>query len=96
MNWLNFLCWTGGMYFLYYLAMVLLDNSRKKEVKSFSNELSFSETIFPQKIEHLPDKPIELPPKASSPIIASGGVSLKSLFGLAREEAIIYTKAVSF
>ena len=96
MNWLHFLYWTGGVYLLYYLAVILLDNSRKPEVKISSNELSFSETIFPQKIEHLPDKPKEQPPTTSPPIIASGGVSLKNLFNLCRDEAIVYTKAVSF
>jgi hypothetical protein len=96
MNWLHFLCWTGGVYFLYYLAIILLDNSRKREVKALSNELSFSETVFPQKIEHLPDKIKENHPRAASAIIGSGGVSLKDLFGLCREEAIVYTKSVSF
>lgn len=96
MNWLPFLCWTAGIYFLYYLVMILLDNARKTEVKAVPNELSFSETVFPQKIEHLPDKTKENPPRIASPIIASGGVSLKNLFNLCREEAIVYTKSVSF
>jgi hypothetical protein len=96
MNWLHFLYWTAGLYTLYYLAVILLDNTRKGEVKTISNELSFSETVIPQKIEHLPDKPKEILSRIAPPIIASGGVSLKDLFGLCREEAIVYTKSVSF
>lgn len=100
MNWLHFLSWVAGLYVLYYLAVILFDFSRSRTVKATTNgELTFSEDIPPKKIAHLPDK-IERPPepsaKPASPVIASGGVSLKNLFGLCREEAIIYTRPVSF
>lgn len=100
MTWLHFLCWVAGLYFLYYLALILIDFSRSRSVKSEkSGELTFSEDILPQRIEHLPDKTEsqqDKPTKPDTSVIASGGVSLKNLFGLCREEAIIYTRPVSF
>jgi len=97
MNWLHFIFWTAGIYLLYYPAMILYDlkTSGTAAPKSALNELTFSESVLPQQVEHLPDKPAE-EPKTKSPIIASGGVTLKNLFGLCREEAIIYTRPVSF
>ena len=98
MNWLHFLLWLAGLYIVYYLVVIVTDNAVRGKTASgpASTELTFSEDIFPKSIEHLPDK-LTLPEAKPVPaIIASGGVSLKNLFGLAREEAIIYTKAVSF
>jgi hypothetical protein len=98
MNWIHFLIWLAGLYISYYLVVVLTDSALRGKTASgpASNELTFSEDISPKSIEHLPDKPLITEPKPAPAIIASGGVSLKNLFGLAREEAIIYTKAVSF
>ncbi len=100
MNWLQFLSWIAGLYFIYYFALILFDNYRNgRSSLAASDELTFSEDIIPQKIEHLPDKADTIATKAQptkSPIIGSGGVSLKNLFGLCREEAIIYTRPVSF
>ncbi len=97
MNWLHFILWTAGLYLLYYAAMILYDlkTSGRATPKSALNELTFSESILPQEVEHLPDKKAE-EAKTKSPIIASGGVTLKNLFGLCREEAILYTRPVSF
>ena|ERR1700722_5182101 len=97
MNWLHFIFWTAGIYLLYYLVMILYDLKTfgTAAPKSGLNELTFSESVLPQQVEHLPDKPAE-ESKTKSPIIASGGVTLKNLFGLCREEAIIYTRPVSF
>lgn len=100
MNWSNFFTWVSGLYLTYYLALILFDYSRNKRPQAaLSGELTFTEDIPPKKIEHLPDKADEPPKQASktgSHIIGSGGVSLKNLFGLCREEAIIYTRPVSF
>lgn len=100
MNWLHFLTWVAGLYLVYYLALLLFDYSRnKRPAAAVSGELIFTEDIPPKKIEHLPDKtqsPLAPVPKSESAIIGSGGVSLKNLFGLCREEAIIYTRPVSF
>jgi hypothetical protein len=100
MNWFHFLSWVTGLYLIYYLALILFDFSRSKSPESAdTRELTFTEDIQPKKIGHVPDK-TEMPPtpvpKPGSPIIGSGGVSLKTLFGLCREEAIIYTRPVSF
>lgn len=100
MNWFQFLTWVAALYLIYYLALILFDYARNMRPQaSVSGELTFTEDILPKKIEHLPDKTGEPPKQAAkndSPIIGSGGVSLKNLFGLCREEAIIYTRPVSF
>ena len=101
MNWLHFLSWVAGLYLLYYLALVLFDFSRNRTTKAPAHgELTFSEDLPPKKIAHLPDSTESPPPiqptKPEPAIIGSGGVSLKNLFGLCREEAIIYTRPVSF
>lgn len=100
MNWLHFLSWVSGLYLFYYVALILFDYSRhKRPPAAVSGELTFTEDILPKKIEHLPDKTESSPkqaPKTEPAIIGSGGVSLKNLFGLCREEAIIYTRPVSF
>jgi len=100
MNWLHFLSWVAGIYVLYYFALLLIELTRSRSTKvAHTGELTFSEDILPKKIEHLPDKAASPPEKYEKPAsatIASGGVSLKNLFGLCREEAIIYTRPVSF
>jgi len=100
MNWLPFLSWLAGAYLAYYSALTLSDYLKNKRSPAADPaELTFTEDIQPKKIRHQPDK-AESPPKqlvrADSAIIGSGGVSLKSLFGLCREEAVIYTRPVSF
>jgi hypothetical protein len=100
MNWLHFLSWVAGLYLVYYLALILFDYSRsKKPSAEATGELTFTEDIQPKTIDHLPDKaeaPPKPVPKTESPILGSGGVSLKSLFSLCQQEAIIYTRPVSF
>ena len=96
MNWPHFILWTVGLYFLYYLAIVLFDLSRNQAPKDTLHELTFAEEVTPQPVAHLPE-PAEKPKtKPDSPIIGSGGVSLKNLFNLCREEAVVYTRPVSF
>jgi hypothetical protein len=97
MNWPHFILWTAGIYLLYYPAMILYDlkTSGRATPKSALRELTFSENILPQQVDHLPDRKTEVL-KTQSPIIGSGGVTLKNLFGLCREEAIMYTRPVSF
>ena len=97
MNWPHFILWTAGAYLLYYPAMILYDlkTSGNPTTKGNLNELTFAENIQPREIEHLPEK-THTEPKPKSAILGSGGVTLKNLFGLCREEAIIYTRPVSF
>jgi hypothetical protein len=110
MNWLHFLIWIAGIYAAYYLANILIDaagSGRSPADNSQNNELTFSETVQPQRPEHGPEtenkknnKPsvadTVAKPKPVSEVIASGGVPIKDLFNLVRQEVIIYTRAVSY
>jgi len=97
MNWLHFFIWLAGLYILYYLVVILADTTLQRKTSALtSNELTFAENIAPRSVEHLPDKTEIQKPKAQPAMIGSGGVSLKGLFNLCREEAIIYTRPVSF
>jgi hypothetical protein len=95
MNWPHFILWVAGLYLVYYFALIVFDLSRSRNPQDQLHELTFTEDVAPKTIEHLPDKSRENP-KTNSPIIASGGVSLKNLFNLCREEAVVYTRPVSF
>lgn len=102
MNWLHFSLWVAGLYALYYLVVVLADVAGAKNVPvagAMSNELTFTENVQPVQLQHLPapeDIAGTTTKKQEREIIASGGVSLKELFNLARQEAIIYTNPVSY
>jgi hypothetical protein len=93
MTWIKFTIWLSGLYIAYYLFLILFDvlKGKNQPAKSAGNELTFSEHFEP--VSALPD-PDE--PGAGDPVIASGGVSLKQMFSLAREEAIEYIRPVSF
>jgi hypothetical protein len=110
MNWLHFLLWILGIYFLYYLVIIIYDKAvggRSTDGKPLTNELTFAETAQPQKLEHGPETDAGKNTKAGvngaatglkyePEMIASGGVSLRDLFSLARQEAIVYTGQVSY
>lgn len=114
MTWLQFICWTTGIYCLYYLVMILLDlkggKARAETGKAMSYELSFSEPVTAEKLEApaeipaaqpVPQNPVAAAPQAEErkpepDNVASGGVTLKNLFNLVREEAILYTRPVNF
>ena len=104
MNWLHFSIWVSGVYLLYYLVVILLDVAADKRAPAHavSGELTFSEPVQPKQLQHEPDEE-ELPAEAikaaerpRSGVTATGGVSLKDFFNLARQESIIYTRPVSF
>jgi hypothetical protein len=109
MNWLHFLLWVAGIYVLYYLAVILLDVAgarRAPAANSLSNELRFSETHTPVQLAGSPvaetensnksrfDEPVKR--NYEPEVIGSGGVVIDNLFRLAKQEAIIYTRSVSF
>jgi hypothetical protein len=108
MNWLHFFFWVAGIYALYYLVVILTDvtGGKKSAAKSLSPELTFSEPVQPVALKHtIADETAgsktrigENAPakKQQQEVIASGGVSLRDLFSLARQEAIIYTNAVGY
>ena len=102
MNWLHFFLWVAGLYALYYLVVILTDVAAAKNVPAagaMSNELTFSEKVQPVQLQHqlvAVDAAGTTTKKQEREVIASGGVSLKDLFNLARQEAIVYTNPVSY
>jgi hypothetical protein len=96
MNWIHFLSWVAGFYTLYYLTVIALDVSGAKRAtaaQNLSNELTFSEDVPTQKLEHQPEAE---PAPAGNAVIASGGVGIQELFSLVRKELVVYKKAVSY
>lgn len=93
MTWIKFIIWLCGLYIAYYLLIILWDmlNRRPSAARSDTNELTFAEHIEP--VTAMPEFN---EPEMGDPIISSGGVNLKQLFNLAREEAIEYIRPVSF
>jgi hypothetical protein len=93
MNIIKFAIWLGGVYAAYYFGLILWDliNSRRSPKSIASNELTFTEDIEPFRMETE-----NFAEPVASAMISSGGVNLQQLFMLAREEAIEYTRAVSF
>lgn len=93
MNWIKFILWLGGLYTVYYLVLIAWDHFRSNRIAEDSdiNELSFSEQV----------NEVSLTPELTSAdiassIYASGGVSLKNMFSLCRDEAVEYIKQVSY
>jgi hypothetical protein len=93
MTWIKFLCWLAGIYVSYYAAIVLWDTFARKRgsQEADAHELTFVEHIEPQL--HQPEAADDL---SASAMVSSGGVNLKQLFRLAQEEAVEFTRAVSF
>ncbi|MBD1395159.1 hypothetical protein [Mucilaginibacter glaciei] len=93
MSWIKFALWLSGIYSMYYAAIILWDFFRggRSPADERSHELSFTEHI--EAVQAGPEATAEI---YGSSVISSGGVSLKQLFNLAREEAIEFTRPVSF
>ena len=103
MNWTHFLLWLAGIYILYYLIVFLLDliaGNRKDLPAGTSQELTFSEEVTPVRLspeaESTPEPEKPTKSKIATEVIGSGGVPITDLFRLAKQEAIIYTRSVSF
>ena len=94
MTWLKFTLWLLSLYTIYYVALIFWDNlqSKRGESGNDKHELTFVEDILPVKslVEEITGSGKE------SSVTFSGGVSLKQLFNLAREESVEYIKSVSF
>lgn len=93
MNWMKFILWLGGLYTAYYLILIAWDHFRSNRNTEDNDilELSFNEQV----------NAVALTPELTSADIASsmyasGGVSLKNMFNLCRDEAVDYIKQVSF
>jgi hypothetical protein len=94
MNWLHFCLWVCGIYMLYYLTIIFTDLARARSpTKTASHELSFAEDHGPELLNVADHAPAA---KLQPSMIASGGISLKETFGLARQDMLEYTRAVSF
>lgn len=93
MTWIKFAIWLGVIYLCYYTTLILWDIIRagRSPVSTDAYELTFTEHIEP--VRHEPESESEY---HGSAILSSGGVNLKQLFNLAREEAVEFTRAVSF
>jgi hypothetical protein len=101
MNWIHFLLWLTGIYCLYYLTVILLDTAKNKRLQTAGaggHELTFSESSAPHDAALLlQETEAQSAQNLGTPaMIASGGVLLKDVFSLARKEAIVYLKEVSF
>jgi hypothetical protein len=93
MTWIKFALWLAGIYTVYYVALILWDYLRSGRTSPIADQhqLTFVDHLEPVKTvdERLPDA------KPDS-ILSCGGVSLKQMFNLAREEGIEYIGKVSF
>lgn len=110
MNWLHFFLWVCGIYLLYYLAVILLDvasGRRPLAAGTQTHELTFSENVVPTQMAAHAAVAEEPSPKTrldealrqrkqEPEMIGSGGVVIDNLFKLCKQEAIIYTRSVSF
>lgn len=97
MNWTHFLLWLAGGYGLYYFIVILTDlfkNKRQDISGGNPHELTFSEQVTPVQLPAQKAEPAK--PKDKPEVIGSGGVPITDLFRLAKQEAIIYTRGVSF
>jgi hypothetical protein len=105
MNWTHFLLWVAGLYTLYYLAIVLIDlagSGRIPAEQHNTQELTFSESVSTTQLQHEPlaeatqGNMAPAKRRAEPEVMASGGVSFKEMFRLAKQESIIYTQSVGF
>jgi hypothetical protein len=99
MTWISFLSYLCMGYAAYYLFVVLLDSrSPPGKTGDVNPVLTFSETVEPEKITltdvAVVDAIAGYPSTAAS--VGLGGVSIKTLFDLARQDAIQFTRSVSF
>ena len=109
MTWTQFIIYLIGTYCFYYGANLFFDYSRTGEAQASDTNLisvGISSSDLPQKIamEDLDPGFSEIDyfvgegegDVADSPIVSSGGISIRELFELARDESIEYTSSVSF
>jgi hypothetical protein len=94
MTWIRFALWLLGIYTSYYVFLIFWDNLRtnRGDTGNDKRELTFVEDIHP--VRSLVEEIIGSGKESS--VAFSGGVSLKQLFNLAREESVEYIKSVSF
>lgn len=96
MTWFKFSMWLAVIYAAYYGALIVAELLRARRILAGeeTNELTFVEDTIPAKAVFA-DEPSPAAAQ-SSPVVSSGGVSLREIFRLAQEEAIEYIRPVSF
>ena len=94
MNWIKFTTWLLGIYTCYYAILIFWDYFRTKGTVNADEKPELVFAGDDEQIHVVGDETGTAIP--GSPVISSGGVSLKDLFNLARDESIEYIKAVSF
>jgi hypothetical protein len=94
MTWIKFTLWLLGIYTSYYAVLITWDylHTKRGDTENDKHELTFVEDFEPVK-SHVDES---TPNGKESSVVFSGGVSLKQMFNLAREESVEYIKAVSF
>ncbi len=101
MSWISFLSYLGTAYLLYYLVVFMLDARASPHalLQDKAPVLTFPEDVVPEKLsmeDFMVAGAAGSQGAAGSAVKGTGGVSLKELFNLARNDAIAYTRAVSF
>lgn len=93
MTWIKFALWLAGIYTAYYVVLMLWDHFRSSPPVQSADEqqLTFVE-------HHEPVRTVDEPVETGKPdsLFSSGGVSLKQMFNLAREDGIQYIRQVSY
>jgi len=109
MSWTDFLTTIFIVYLLYYLLNLFFDLFLSPKIsteENFEDEHFFAETFSPELIT-LEEKPQEAAADSakeekpavvisSGPVSSSGGVSLKQLFSLAKDNLIEHTRAIPY
>lgn len=112
MSWINFLTVIFIVYIVYYLFNLLFDlfiSPGNRVSERTEDELFLTETYSPELISFEEPQPEEEPHEkdsvvaktdkaanVSSAFVSSGGVGLKQLFSLAKDNLIEYTKAIPY
>jgi hypothetical protein len=93
MTWFHFAIWLLVIYGAYYGAVIIWDllKGRQPAKVASSNVLTFTDQVALIKPEYA-DEPISGEPATKG----HGGVDLKQLFALCRDETIEYRRAVSY
>jgi hypothetical protein len=108
MSWINFLTGIFIVYLVYYCLNLFFDlflSPRAAIGEISEDELFFTQTHTPElitaerKAEPVNEEPEKEKPVVyfpSGPINASGGISLKHLFSLAKDNLIEHTRAIPY
>jgi len=108
MSWINFLTVIFIVYLVYYCINLFFDlflSLRVPAGEISEDELFFTETSIPELITaKMKAEPVTQEPEKEKPIVyfpsgpvdANGGISLKHLFSLAKDNLIEHTRAIPY